>query len=272
MDNVKSSEADLARPELRKIGLQQGLVYGPVNSRRLGRSLGVNPFPDNRKICSFNCAYCQYSWTPPEGRPGHEDFPWPSADEVSRAMEAALAAFSREGIAIDALTLAGNGEPTLHPEFGRIVDEMRLARDRFYPRAEVAILSNGTEAHRPEVARHLRKLDICCLKLDGGTPEQIRMLNIPVPEFSFGRALDAFRALDNVTIQSLFVRGRVDNTTDEAVDAYLDHLGRVRPRRVQVYSVDRAPADLRLEKVPADVLERIAARIREAVSVPVEVF
>ena len=257
---------------LKETRLQQGLVYGPVRSRRFGLSLGVNPFPSELKVCSFNCAYCQYSWTPREGRDAAGVPDLPRAREVREALEQALEGHRAAGTPLESITLAGNGEPCIHPEFRTIAEGLRALRDRFYPDARTAVLSNGSEAHRPEVARTLALFDVRCLKMDGGTDGQLRALNGPLSDYSLERAVEALRAIGELTVQSMFVRGRLDTTAGPVVEAYVDRLRRARPAAVQIYSLDRRPADPRLEKAPPEALERIAARVREEVRADVEVF
>jgi wyosine [tRNA(Phe)-imidazoG37] synthetase (radical SAM superfamily) len=252
---------------MKTVTLQAGLVYGPVRSRRLGISLGVNVLPDGAKICNFTCAYCQYGWTPSphdaRARTG-----WPEPAEIAAAVEAAIECAPR----VDRITLAGNGEPTLHPRFGEIVERLRDVRARVAPRARLAVLSNSSTVADPLVAAALVRLDECHMKLDAGDADTLRAIN--------GVAIDpdatieALAQLGGVTLQAIFVRdpqGRVDNTGSAAVGAWLAAVRRIRPMGVQVYSLDRTPALERLECVPKPVLHGIAARV-EAMGIPARVF
>jgi wyosine [tRNA(Phe)-imidazoG37] synthetase (radical SAM superfamily) len=252
---------------MKTVPLQAGLVYGPVRSRRLGISLGVNVLPDGAKICNFTCAYCQYGWTPsPHG--ARATAGWPAPVEIAAAVEAALGCASR----VDRITLAGNGEPTLHPRFGEIVERLRDVRDRVAPRARLAVLSNASTVADPLVAAALVRLDECHMKLDAGDARTLKAINgVAVdPDATIG----ALAALGGVTLQAMFVRdpqGRVDNTTPAALDAWLAGVRRVRPMGVHVYSLDRTPALDRLEAVPGPVLQGIAARV-ESMGIPARVF
>lgn len=243
--------------------LQAGLVYGPVASRRLGRSLGVNLTPAGRKTCNFNCSYCQYGWT---------DFlsrgEWPRPADVIDAVDRALAECSD----IDHITVAGNGEPTLHPGFARIADGLFHVRARRAPGAKLALLSNGSTLSRLDVVDGLARFDGRYMKLDAGDATTFRRLN--APSIPLGRLLANLRSVGHLTLQSMFVRdaeGVVDNTTPRAVEAWLDAVERIRPDGVDIYSLDRAPAKSSLLKVPAPTLQQIADCV-SSLGVPARVF
>ena len=244
------------------IPLQEGVVYGPVESRRLGASLGVNILPDARKVCNFNCPYCQYGWTPadPKGLAVPEES-WPFPEAVGAAVEASLARYG----AIDRITLAGNGEPTLHPDFPAIVELLRNARDRRARHARLAILSNASTVSDPDIAAALLRLDERYMKLDAGDQNMLRALNgtlVPIAQIVEGLA-----RLNGVILQSMFTRdpaGRIDNTTPEALDSWMTVVRRVRPRAVHIYTIDRSPAWKLLQPVPRAELEMIAKRVSAA--------
>lgn len=244
--------------------LLDGCVYGPVCSRRLGRSLGVNVFPPGRKICNFNCVYCQYGWTR-EGEHAVRSEEWPSAGEIAAAVRAALVRLRETGESVDRITLAGNGEPTLHPAIGEIVERLRAVRDQVMPDARIAILSNAGTIERPGVAAALRRMDELYLKLDAADTDIFRRLNgsrVNVVEM-IGR----LGALPSVTIQALFTRDsarQIDNTSPEALSRWLAALRAIRPAAVHIYSLDRTPAWNDLEIVGSDELNEIAGRVREA--------
>jgi wyosine [tRNA(Phe)-imidazoG37] synthetase (radical SAM superfamily) len=244
--------------------LQTDLVYGPVRSRRLGASLGVNILPAHRKVCNFNCAYCQYGWTR-EGEDAVAIDEWPAPAVVADAVRAALRLLRTTGHSVDHVTLAGNGEPTLHPLFAEIVERLRLVRDQEWPAARLAVLSNGATLDRPGVIAALKRIDDPHVKLDTVDPIMFRKLN--GAKRSISLPTEVLRGLPHVIIQSLFTRddsGTIDNTTPAAVAAWLEALKRIRPANVHVYSLDRSPAWGRLQVVPRAELEAIAARVREA--------
>jgi wyosine [tRNA(Phe)-imidazoG37] synthetase (radical SAM superfamily) len=243
--------------------LQSGIVYGPLRSRRLGRSLGVNLGPAGRKTCNFNCAYCEYGWT---------DFPaggaFPDWRDVIEAVDGALAADA----AVDAITVAGNGEPTLHPAFARIVEGLVDVRNRRAPDAKLALLSNGSTLHRLDVLYSLAAFDTRCMKLDAGDATTYRLMNAaPVP---LARLINDLRSVGQLTLQSMFVRdadGLIDNTTPRALHAWLGAVDRVRPASVDVYTIARRPARTTLVAVPRSALEAIAERVM-AIGIPARVF
>lgn len=244
--------------------LQTGIVYGPVVSRRFGRTLGVNLAPAGRKACNFACVYCRHARSEP---PARRD--WPDAADITGAVERALETCGE----IDAITVAGTGEPTMHPAFVPIVEWLFDARQRLVPGARLGLLSNGSTLNRPEVVNALRRFDERCMKLDAGDATTFRLMNnAPI---SLGRLIGDLRGVGRLTLQSTFVRdadGTVDNTTPEAVHAWLGAVGRIRPEGVDIGTLDCLPArGSSLERVPVEVLEQIAARVR-ALGVPARVF
>lgn len=244
--------------------LQTAIVYGPVMSRRFGRTLGVNVAPAGRKACNFACAYCRHARSEP---PARRD--WPDPADIVGAVERAL----ETGGEIDAITLAGTGEPTLHPAFVPIAEGLFHARQRLAPAARLGLLSNGSTLNRPEVVNALGRFDVRCMKLDAGDATTFRLMNnAPI---SLGRLIGDLRGVGRLTLQSMFVRdadGKVDNTTPEAVHAWLDAVGRIRPDGVDICTLDPTiTGGSSLQRVSAGVLEQIASRVR-AISVPVRVF
>lgn len=243
--------------------LQSGLVYGPMESRRLGRSLGVNLTPAGRKTCNFNCSYCQYGWT---------DFPargeWPAPAAVIDAVDRALA----EGPDVDHITVAGNGEPTMHPGFAPIAEGLFHVRARRAPKAKLALLSNGSTLNRLDVVYSLARFDERYMKLDAGDATTFRLLN--APSITLGRLIADLRSVGHLTLQSMFVRDAeliVDNTTPRAVEAWLAAVDRIRPEGVHLYSLQRSPARASLLPVPALVLQQIADRV-VSLGIPAHVF
>lgn len=242
------------------IALQDGLVYGPVASRRLGRSLGVNILPAGAKTCDFNCIYCQYGWTQPEHRGLGGDDTWPEPVAVADAVADVL----RRGVRVDRITLAGNGEPTLHPRFPEIVERLRDVRSALASGSRLAILSNSSTVNRPEVAAALVRVDECYMKLDGGDTATLRRLN--AAHMRIEDIVEPLSQLGGVVLQSMFVRdtsGRIDNTVEEALGPWLAAVERIRPLAVHVYSIDRDPAWTAVERIPRRTLERIASRVEQ---------
>lgn len=246
--------------------LQDSVVYGPIHSRRLGHSLGINPLPLSYKFCDFDCVYCQYGWTPEKG----------SGEKLKRAPEL-LAEIRRSfthhrkiGTPVDCITIAGNGEPTIHPDFPALVGGLMKLRNEFYPRAKVGTLSDSSQAHRPQIREALEMLDERYMKLDAGHAELHAKINKPRKGFSatqtggsafggdFDRMVNALRNLQDIVIQSLFMQGTFDNTRQEDIDKWIETVGFIQPREVQVYTIDRRPADPGLVKVSVRRLTEIA--------------
>ena len=252
-----------ARPSL--MSLHPGVVYGPVRSRRLGRSLGVNVLPPDAKLCTFNCLYCQYGWTRSVRRSDAAPVAWPSPPEVTRAVSSALDELDRLGTAVDRITLAGHGEPTLHPAFPEIVDALRDLRSARAPGTAVAVLSNSTTASEPRIQEALSRLDERYMKLDAGDQDTLRHVNACA--VSIDSLIASLRALPDVVIQTMFVSdetGRIGNTSERAVAAWLDALKAIGPEGVHIYTLDRAPAWPGFRPVAPGFLEDVARRVREA--------
>lgn len=243
------------------------IVFGPVHSRRLGVSLGMNLLPRDGKICSFNCIYCECGLN--EERRTHTRLP--TRSEVKKELEQTLTIMQAEGLAPDVITFAGNGEPTMHPEFAGIIDDTIALRNRFFPQAKLAVLSNATQLHRPEVVEALGKVEDNILKLDSVLDDRIRQLNVPnSPGFTFAKLLEQLcRFRGNLIIQTMFLQGEidgvsVDNTTEEEVEGWLNALKEIRPRQVMMYTIERETPLKGLRKQPRAVLDALAERARKA--------
>ncbi len=252
--------------------LHEGIVYGPVHSRRLGMSLGVNLLPRHQKACTFNCSYCQYGWTEQASATPAPAHGWPEPDVVARTVAAALDQVKRHGNGIERVTLAGHGEPTLHPHFADVVDALVRMRDAQSGQLRLAILSNSSTLDDPAITRALARLDERYMKLDAGDAALFRRLNSTT--VAFERVLEGLRRLDDIIIQAIFVRdrlGRMDNATDLAVSAWIAALSTLRPAGVHIYTIDRAPAWPYLQALPPERLHEIARRV-EAAGLHAEVF
>ena len=242
------------------------VIFGPVRSRRLGLSLGINLLPLHRKYCSFNCIYCECGWTPPQAL---ESLEMPARGEVASFLEQKLHELAVEDYLPDALTYAGNGEPTLHPEFSGIVDDTIRLRDMYSPDAKVTVLSNGSRIQDPSVFNALLKLDNNILKLDAGSDETFHILNNPVESFDLAGYVEGLMKFKGkLIIQTMFLKGSfkgkvIDNTTDAEVTAWIAHLKKIRPESVMLYSIARATPVHELEKISRGSLEEIALKARK---------
>jgi len=254
------------------LSLLDDVIYGPVHSRRFGRSLGVNLLPPQRKICNMDCAYCPYGWTRGAGMPRGRAASWPTLARVDAAVRSRLKKAATEGEMIDRITVAGHGEPTLHPQFEKIAERLCRVRDALAPGIRLAILSNSTTAARHDVRRGLALFDERHMKLDAGDP--ITYARINGPGMSIRTVVDALRTLPRIIVQAMFVRdvdGIVDNTSEGALAEWLHAIEAVQPGGVEIYTIDRAPAMVHLRPVPPRRLKEIAARVH-TLGIPAEVF
>ena len=243
------------------------IIFGPVKSRRLGISLGINLLPVDSKVCSFDCIYCECGWTP---KGGNAKSSLPAAEAVKTRLEEKLRQMQAEGELPDVITFAGNGEPTLHPEFGQIIDDTLSLRNQYAPEARIAVLSNATMLKRKSVFDALLKIDDNIQKLDSAFEETVRLLDAPRGRFSLEEVVEQLcRFGGKVVIQTMFVKGTykgklIDNTTSAEVDAWLMLLRKIMPRQVMIYTIARdTPVDT-LQKVTLEELEKIAGKIRMA--------
>ena len=242
--------------------LFDSIVYGPIHSRRLGVSLGVNLMPTTAKLCTFDCVYCECGWNQPILHPT-----LPTRDEVREALRTQLSAHQFQ---LDVITFSGNGEPTLHPDFLGIIEDTCALRDEYCPKAKVSVLSNSTQLGRKDVVEALRLCDNRILKLDSAIDTTMRLVDKPVnAQLTVGQVVEWLRAFDgDFTLQTCFLRGVyegqvIDNTTDEELQAWYDIVDTLRPKQVMIYVIDRETPLKTLEKIPADKMEEIAAPLRK---------
>lgn len=242
-------------------------VFGPIHSRRLGVSLGINLMPDDGKVCSFDCLYCEAGFN----SQGRGTTGLPTRAEVKADLEAKLLAMKENGEKPDVITFSGNGEPTLHPEFSGVIDDTIELRDRLCPEAKVSVLTNSTRIFNPEVAEALKKVDNNILKLDSAVEQTMRLIDRPASkDFTVDRVVEGLKQFSGTgVIQTMILRGEhdgipVDNTTDREIEALIDAYKSIGPKEVMLYSLDRSTPEERLVKVERPELEAIARRIREA--------
>ena len=241
--------------------LREETVFGPIHSRRLGSSLGINLLPVNGKICSFDCIYCECGWN----RDGKDDKRIPSAAEVRSALEDKLGTLMLEGVGIDSITFSGDGEPTLNPEFPRIIEDTLRLRDVFYPDAKVSVLSNATRVHVPEVFEALRKVDNPIMKIDAPTDELVRLIDNPAPGYSLARTIEALRRFEgDFVLQTMFLRSPdFDSSSPEVLDGWKAIVRDLRPRKIMVYTIDRPTPMQGLEKFSVERMHSLVADLIE---------
>ena len=241
-------------------------IFGPVHSRRLGVSLGINLLPADGKFCTFDCIYCECGFNA-DFRP-HQKLP--GREEVRQALEARLQDMKANGPKPDVLTFAGNGEPTAHPHFAGIMEDTLALRDQYFPEAKVSVLSNSTFIHKPEVFDALNKVDNNILKLDTIDATYINKVDRPTGHYDVKQVIEHMKAFKgNLIVQTLFMKGTfegesVDNTTDEYVLPWLEVVKEIAPRQVMIYTIDRETPAPDLLKATHEELDRIGEMVREA--------
>jgi wyosine [tRNA(Phe)-imidazoG37] synthetase (radical SAM superfamily) len=239
-------------------------IFGPVHSRRLGVSLGINLAPADGKHCSFDCIYCECGFNA-DHRP---HLPLPTREEVRTALEARLTEMAQKGPKPDVLTFAGNGEPTAHPHFPEIIEDTLALRDRFFPEAKVSVLSNSTFIARPAVFEALCKVDNNILKLDTVDVDYIQTVDRPNGHYDLPLILERLKAFQGkVIIQTMFMKGlfngrEVDNTSDRYVLPWIEEVKQIAPRQVMIYTIDRETPDHDLQKASHEELDRIVSLLK----------
>ena len=242
--------------------LFDSIVYGPIRSRRLGVSLGMNLMPTTAKLCTFDCVYCECGWNQPVSHPA-----LPTRQEVREALASRLVALSPNSL--DVITFSGNGEPTLHQDFLGIIQDTCALRDQYCPKAKISVLSNSTQLGRPDVVEALRLCDNRILKLDSAIDATMRLIDKPVnPNLTVEQIAEWLSLFDgDFTLQTCFLRGEymgqiIDNTTSEERNAWYAMVDRLHPKQVMIYVIDRATPLQTLSKVPTAEMEAIAAPLR----------
>lgn len=235
--------------------IREETVFGPIKSRRLGTSLGINLLPTKGKFCNFDCIYCECGWN----RDGRGDTRLPSAAEVRRALEDKLAELLLDGTRLDSITFSGDGEGTLNPEFPRIIDDTIKLRDAYCPDARISVLSNATRVHVPEVFEALQKVDNPIMKIDAPTNELIARINKPAPGYDLARVIEGLRRFNgNFILQTMFLRSSdYDSSEPEALAAWMDIVRDLRPREVMVYTIDRETPQEGLQKFSAEEMKSL---------------
>ena len=250
------------------------IVFGPVKSRRFGISLGINLLPLQGKMCTFNCIYCECGLTEERIKEKLKLF---SATEINASLQSRFEALKSGGLAPDNITFAGNGEPTLHPDFETLIDNTIRLRDEFFPKALITVLSNATRLDRANVKNALLKIDNNVLKLDAGTNKTFLAINRPTHPITLEKVVRELKNFGgNLTVQTMLIRGdvdgnQVDNTTEEELTLWLKHIKEINPKLVMLYPIDRQTPYRTLEKVPEPEFQALAKRIEE-LGIKAEVF
>ena len=228
--------------------IREETVFGPIFSRRLGTSLGINLLPQKGKICNFDCIYCECGWN----KDGRNDTVLPTAAKVRADLENMLEHLRRQEVKVDSITFSGDGEPTLNPEFPQIIDDTLALRDELAATAKVSVLSNATRVHLPQVFNALCKVDNPIMKIDAPTYELIARINKPAPGYDIARVVEALKQFKgNFILQTCMLRSKeydFDSSRPEVLDGWMEIVRQLRPREIMVYTIDRPTPAQGLEK------------------------
>lgn len=238
------------------------IIFGPVVSRRLGNSLGINLLPPDKKICNFDCIYCECGLTD-----GIKAI-LPTREEVKQKLEEVLKEHLNNRKIIDTITFAGNGEPTLHHDFIGIIEDTYILRNKYFPKAKIALLTNATTIVGKKIREAFKKIDQNILKLDSVHPQTVELLNCPLGRFNLKKTIEILSSMDKPIIQTMFVRGSykgipVDNTSEYEIKPWLETLKVINPGLVMIYTIARDTPFDTLEKVPENQLKQIANRVEQ---------
>ena len=248
--------------------LREETVFGPIHSRRLGNSLGVNLLPRNGKVCNFDCIYCECGWN----KDGVGGEALPTAAQVRSALEDKLAALLLDGTAIDSITFSADAEPTLNPEFPRIIDDTLALRDAYCPGAKVSVLSNATRVHIPEVFDALSKVDNPIMKIDAPTNELVRLINNPAPGYDVASVVEALKRFKgDFCLQTMFLRSPAFRSdAPEVLDGWKAIVRELRPRQIMVYTIDRPTPQSGLDKfTPQQMRDAVSDLIKDGFNIQI---
>lgn len=246
--------------------LFDNIIFGPVSSRRLGKSLGINLLPNNHKVCNFNCIYCECGWSK---QAVFDKSKFHMREKVGEALRSKLLQLKLAKNNPEAITFAGNGEPTMHPDFEAIIDDSIIIRNKIISGAQIAVLSNATLLHKPSVFRALEKVDQNILKIDSAFPETIQKINQPKGKINLKELVNNMKSFQgNLIIQTLFLKGKINgteinNTSDKEIDAWLELLNEIRPSEVMIYTFHRETSSKGLSRIPAKELQAIAEKVEK---------
>ncbi len=235
--------------------IREEVVFGPIHSRRLGSSLGINLLPEKGKICTFDCIYCECGWN----RDGRDDTLLPTAERVRKALEAKLQYCQSIDVPIDSITFSGDGEPTINPEFPQIIDDTIALRNQYYPDSKITVLSNATMVHKLEVFNALRKVDNPTMKIDAPTNELVEKINHPAPGYDVNRVVEALKQFNgDFILQTMFLRSKdFDSSSPEVLNGWMDIVRLLRPREVMVYTIDRPTPEEGLQKFTVEEMSAL---------------
>jgi len=247
-----------------KTKLFESIIFGPVNSRRLGVSLGINLLPIDSKLCNFDCIYCECGWTDLRSL---TKVNFHTRDDIKFELEKAFIRLKIKKTKLDSITFAGNGEPTMHPQFHLIIDDVISLRNEYFPLCKISVLSNSLMLGSEKVIAALKKVENCILKLDAGTEETFQLINQPINKRTLNWVVNQLMKFNGaLIIQTIFLKGKyngeiIDNTTDSEIEKWLGLLKIIKPKKVMIYTLDRATPARNLEKIQVEKLNKIAKMV-----------
>ena len=235
--------------------IREEVVFGPIHSRRLGSSLGINLLPEKGKICTFDCIYCECGWN----KDGRDDTILPTAKKVRNALETKLKQCQKDGVPIDSITFSGDGEPTLNPDFPQIIDDTIRLRNAYYPNSKITVLSNATRVHLPQIFNALRKVDNPTMKIDAPTNELIEKINHPAPGYDIHRVVEALKQFNgDFILQTMFLKSKdFDSSSPEVLNGWMDIVRTLKPREIMVYTIDRPTPEEGLQKFTVEEMRAL---------------
>lgn len=248
------------------------VIYGPFKSRRLGSSLGINVLGNNKKMCSYDCAYCELGSTTMRMKDIKEPKAFPTVEEIVEGVNSGFSAAIRNNTTFDVISLVGNGEPTIHPEFEKISEEIIKLKNALLPQKKIHIFTNGFNVESKKTVASLNLFDERHLKCDAGNDEMMKQVNLPLVRMSIAKLIAGSRKLTDFTLQSCFIQGVVDNTQTKHVEDWIETVGLLRPKAVHLYSLDRVPQKTGLIKATEETLDRIAAQLDRRTRIKATVF
>ncbi|MCC6276778.1 MAG: radical SAM protein [Oligoflexia bacterium] len=258
--------------ELKELKEPWGISYGPIESRRLGLSLGINLLGGGEKVCSYDCPYCELGFTTLKLSQIKKTINFPTLQQVDDAIRQHILKLNKEGVTLDSLSIVGNGEPTLYPDFPEAVEVVIKIRDELSPQSKVSILSNGTTLDNNKIIRALNRLDDRMIKLDAGNDEMLKKIDNPLVRMSIAKLVQSTKGLKDVILQSFFVQGVIDNTATNEVEDWIETVGLIKPKLVHIYGLDRVPPLAGLKQVPPQKLKEISQKLTKKTGIKALVF
>ncbi|MBK9294284.1 MAG: radical SAM protein [Oligoflexia bacterium] len=258
--------------ELKELAESWGITYGPIKSRRLGVSLGINLLGSGEKICSFNCPYCELGFTKLKMSEMKKAANYPTLEQLEAALRIKIVELTKNDVKLDSLSIVGNGEPTMYPLFPEAVEVVKKVRNELTPESKVGILTNGSTLQDAKVIKGLNMLDDRMIKLDAGNDAMLEKVDAPLVRMSINKLIQGTKKLNDVILQSFFVQGVIDNTTPGEIEDWIEVVGIIKPKLVHIYSLDRVPPLAGLKQVPSQKLKEISEKLEKKTMIKSLVF